>query len=573
MATDQERRSARIIRLLPLLGVVAITLRLYWNLAKATDLTLADEATYLSAGSRFLYHGVLPPFEELPLYAAWYAAHLAVFRDPIAAYYAQLYAVVVLTAILMYVYLRQIAVSTSLAFVATILWITQPAYIKFDWTIGWPRPYHFAFLLFLAGAIAIRRLKLDCPVPLLLAGASFLLLAMAVRTEYFVALLFFVGLVAVSSRSRSRQLLPTEHRAYLWPVCLLVTAATLTTAIYLKGRVPGETFALANARSWFAFGQQFSVYRLGSPDGAGNLNPWDDWEFIVGQTFPRAHSVLGAALANPRAFLGFELHNLITAPLIIGWYLTRRPYLPLKLSVLCLTAVWLSFVTLTSVSVRRRALFTSAFALGPYVLSGAALAIPGTLITPKIVYFLPLLFVLFVGAVKWLSIVLESDPRPPKSVVALFAVMLSLAFVVIRSPFDNGKGVGKPFYSEMIEIRSILERQRVEGARILQIGGVGYSAYLPYGLSETVQPYDRGDAEHFWDFVRRERIEAILVDDRLRSNRRFRDDSDFALLLRSPERFGWMSAPVGTRGDVFYLRDRRQNSLGQQDQGAVKSKT
>ena len=573
MSTDLARRLARIFRLLPVLGVVGITLRLYWNLAKATDLTLADEATYLSAGSRFLYHGVLPPFQYLPLYAAWYAAHLAVFGDPIVAYYAQLYAVVVLTAILLYVYLRQIAVSTALAFPATILWIAQPAYIKFDWTIGWPRPYHFAFLLFLAGAIAIRRLKLDSPVPLVLTGASFLLLAMAVRDEYFVALLFFVGLVAVSSRSQSRPLLPTERRAHLWPVCLLAAAATLTTAIYLKGRAPAETRFLANGRLWFNFGQNFSAYQLSSLNAGGKLNPWDDWDFIVGQTFPRAHSVLGAALANPRAFLGFELHNLITAPLIIGWYLTRRPYLPLKLSILCLILLWLCFITLTSVSFRRRALSASASALGPYVLSGAAVAIPCTLITPKIVYFLPLLFLLFVGAVKWLSVVLESGAGLPKSVVAFSAVMLSLAFVVIRSPFDNGNGAGKPVYAETIEIRSILERQRLGGARILQIGGTGYSAYLPYGLSETVEAYDRRDTERFWDFVQRAHIEAILVDDRLRSNRRFRDDSDFALLLGSPEQFGWIAAPVGTRGDVFYLRDRGLNSLGQQGQDAAKSKT
>src|SRR5208337_304415 len=206
MSTDLERPSARIFRLLPLLGVVGMTLRLYWNLAKATDLTLADETTHLSAGSRFLYHGVLPRFLHSPLYAVWYAANLAVFRDPIVAYYAQVFAVVVLTAILMYVYLRQIAVPTSLAFLATVLWIAQPAYITFAWEMGAPRSYHFAFLLFLAGAIAIRRLKLDSSVPLVLAGGSFLLLAMAARVEYLVALLFFVGLVAVSSCSRSRPL-------------------------------------------------------------------------------------------------------------------------------------------------------------------------------------------------------------------------------------------------------------------------------------------------------------------------------------------------------------------------------
>ena len=74
-------------------------------------------------------------------------------------------------------------------------------------------------------------------------------------------------------------------------------------------------------------------------------------------------------------------------------------------------------------------------------------------------------------------------------------------------------------------------------------------------------PYDRPDTERFWNFVQRTHTEAILVDDRLRSNRRFRDDADFAALLRSPEQWGWTAAPVGTSGDVFYLRERGEASL------------
>lgn len=145
MSTFLERRLARIFSLLPFLAVIGVTVRLYWNFAKATDLALHDEAFYLSAGSRFLREGVLPTFRYSPLCAAWYAAHLVVFGDPIVAYYAQLYSVVVLTAVLMYMYLRQIAVPTSLAVLATILWIAQPAYITVVWDTGAPRPYHFAF--------------------------------------------------------------------------------------------------------------------------------------------------------------------------------------------------------------------------------------------------------------------------------------------------------------------------------------------------------------------------------------------------------------------------------------------
>ena len=466
----------------------------------------------------------------------------------------------------MYVYLRQIAIPTSLAFLATILWIAQPAYITVWWTIGLPRPYHFALLVFLAGAIVIRRLNLDSPVPLVLAGASFLLFAMAARSEYFVALLFFVGLVAALSRSRSEPLLRAVRGTYLWPVCFLAGAATLVTGMYLMGRVPAESRFLTLSRSWYAFGQHFSVYFLKTANVGGKLDPWDDWELIVGQTFPGAHSVLGAALANPKVLLGFELHNLNTAPRVINAYLTAYvtvfpPYILLKASVLYLTLLCLSFITLTSVSALKSALFMSVAALGPYVLAGIATVIPGTLITSRINYFLPLLFVFFVVAVKWLSVVLENKPAVYRSVAAAFAVVIALTFVATRSSPGSSFGVQRPMLMETSEIRAILERQRVGGARILQNQGPGYSAFLPGGLSETVDPDDRRDTERFWEFTERLHIEAMLVDDRLRSSRLYRNDRDFASFLASPAQFGWIAAPVGIRGDVFYLRYRKQNSV------------
>ena len=554
MSIYLKRHWARIFLLVPLLGAVGITIRLYWNLGRATDLVLSDEAFYLSAGSRFLHQGVLPTFQYSPLYAIWYAAHLAVFRDPIVAYYAQLYSVVFITTILMYIYLRRIAVPVSLAFLATVLWIAQPAYMTVVWSVGWPRPYHFAFLVFLAGAIVIRGLRIKRPVPLVLAGTGFLLLAMAARTEYLVALLFFVCLVTVSTRFMARQLTPPDHGPYLWPISLLAGAVALTMGMYLKGQVMRVSRFGSIGRFWFAFGQHFSVYQLAKSDAGAKLNPWDDWEFIVGRTFPHAHSVLEAALANPSAFLRFELHNFIAAPTILFAYQVRSPYILLRLAILFFVLIWLSFITLTSVSFRRHAFFTAASAMGPYVLSGAAAVIPGILVTPKISYSLPLMFVLFVGAVKWFSVVLEDEPSVYRVAAAVSAVLISLTLTAIRSPFDVSKGAEKPILLETYEIRAILERQRVGGARIFQIGGTGYSAFLPHGLSETVEFSDRNDNERFWDFVQRTHIDAVLVDDRLRTNREYRDDSNFAQLLASPDQSGWRATPVGTQGDIFYLR-------------------
>lgn len=547
-----KRRLTRIFPLLPLLSVVGITVRLYWNLAKTTDLIPGDEGGYLSRGSQFLHKGQIPPFEYSPAYAGWYAIHLAVFSDPVVTYYAQIYVVVVLTAILMYLYLRLIEIPASLAALGAVLWIAQPAYITLNPATGWPRPYHFAFLLFLAGAITLRKLKFESGLPLLLVGASFLLLAIAARTEYTLCLAAFICLVAFLARSRWHLSGFWRDSTIMRSACLFAAVASVAAWMWLKGREPHTD------RFWAAFTQHF-IARLAesSQDSKLKLDWYGEGMPIVAQTFPGAHSVIGAALANPKAFGRFEAQNFLTAPRIIYADLKLAPYALLKTLLLCLTFVWISLTSSTSASLRRHALVRAGSTLGPYVLAGPVAVVPAILITPKIPYFLPLLFVLFVWGWKWLSIVLESEPGPHKLMVALSAVMLLLALVVIRSPFDNSIGTGKPLYSEMVEIRSILERQRVEGARILEMGGTRYSPFLPGGLCETVIPYGRRDTERFWDFVQHEHIDAILVDDELRSSRPFRDDSDFTSFLASPDKFGWLATPVGMRGEVFYVRGPR----------------
>jgi hypothetical protein len=542
--------------------VAAITLRLYWNLARATDLAFADEPFYLSAGTNLLYHGSLPPLQYSPLYADWYAVLLAVFRNPILAYYVQLYLVALLTAILVYVYLRQILVPRSLAFLATTLWIAQPAYISFPWGTGQPHPYHFAFLVFLGGAVLLHVLKLEARISMAMAGVSCLLLAIAARPEYGLALLFFIVWEGAAFLSRPQQSGRTSRAAYVLSACLLIGAAVLTSAMYVKGRSSVDVSPAGADRSFAAFGQHFSIYQVGELHQSGELVPWADWSMMVGRAFPRAHSVLGAAVANPKVFLRFELHNLITAPRLVCAYLTTPPYVLLKASVLGLTMIWLLFISSSTVSTRRRALRATASAMGFYVIAGAATALPGMLITPNIHYFLPLFFVLLVGAVKWVSLILENEPATFRRAAATVTVLLALLFASVSSPFDLGKTERKPLMAETAQIGAILKGQNLEGARILQSGwGGAYAAYLPYGLCEAVDPGDRHDGEGFWAFVQRARVNAILSDEFLRLHRPFRSDPEFDSFLRSPNGFGWTAMPVGTHGDVFYLPDRTQCAL------------
>jgi hypothetical protein len=542
-----KRLLTRFYPLLSLLTVVGITTRIYWNLPKAADITFADEAFYLTAGQRFLHEGVLPTPEYSPLYAVWYSRLLALFGDAVRSYHAQILVVVFLTALVVYWYLRLIEVPRSLSVLGTLMWVAQPAYIGVNWGPGWPRPYHFALLLFLTGAVVLRRLKAQQGIPIVLYGTSFYLLAFAVRVEYLAPLVCYLCSMALLARSRLRRSAPGERRSYWWAAALFAGTASLLVWMHVRERAAsGEV-----ERLWFAFGQHFSVFHLGAGGGNSNLSPWDDWQFIVGRVFPGAHSFWTAAVANPKDFCRFELSNLISTPRTLFGCFTN-PYLVIKALVGTLAAVWITFLTATGASTRRRAILGSGSALGPYVLSAAAISFPAMLVTTRLAYLLPLLFVLFAGALKWLSIILEQETGSLRSLIGLSAVALSLLFAVMPSPFDAGKKRGMPNYSEMTEIGAVVERERPRPVPILQVGGTGYSAFLPYGLALSVEASDRRDNERFWDFLDRSHVGAVLVDDHLRLSRLYRDDPDFRSFLHSPGTFGWTAQSVGVHGDVLY---------------------
>src|SRR5271157_655790 len=561
MQADLERCFRRLYPLLPVLAVAGITARLYWNLAKATDLAFADEAFYLGSGGRLRYEGLLPNFQYSPLYAIWYALHLAATGDPISAYYAQMYVCAFLTVVLTYLYLRSIEIPKGMGALGALLWVAQPAYMRFEWGIGWSRPYHFAFLVFLAGALTVRKLKPAGRIPVVLGSMSFLLLAAAVRSEYLGCLILFACLVGLGRHSGLPENALRSRRYIFCSVCLSIAVTTLVAWMYLRGRPPEENPFFAVDRSWCNFGETFSIYQLGL-NGDGNLSPWYDWQIVLAHTFPGAHNIAGAAFASPKAFAHFELYNVLTLPRIICSYVMMQPYPLIRVMVLCLAFVWISLFTSTSTTLRRSAFATTGSTLGPYVLSGAAVLLPNILMTPRITLLLPFLFLLFVGVLKWLSIVLESEPRLFRSASALCGIALSLVLLVIPSPFDSHSREKPPRYLEMTQLRDVLEGRRLKAVRLLKADAPGICAFLPRGLvRDTVEPVWRLDAEPFWDFMHRKRIDAVLVNDELRSMRQFRHDPDFFLFLRSPNQFGWSVVPVGTRGEFLYRHDSAEASL------------
>ena len=151
------------------------------------------------------------------------------------------------------------------------------------------------------------------------------------------------------------------------------------------------------------------------------------------------------------------------------------------------------------------------------MLAGVATAIPVTLIAPKVSYFLPLLFVLFAGTLKWLSIILENEPKRVRNSANLVAILLALMFFTVRSPFDANVNSPKPQRLEVTEIKTILETQKARPVRVLQGDTLayGYTAFLPYGLSELVDPRSRRASDLLRNFLNRQLVGAVFLDSSL----------------------------------------------------------
>jgi hypothetical protein len=356
-----------------------------------------------------------------------------------------------------------------------------------------------------------------------------------------------------SDRARFRPTLGFDVRQLSAGVLLLATLGLIAHAA-LHPRLLFDSPFLAIDRSWFAFGQKFAAWYLPQTNLA--LNPYDDWAVVLALAFPGATSIFGAIVANPREFTAFEVHNLQALGSILGHALDGQPYHfeQVATGLLVVGAAMASVrggarpgTALAAISRRRSPLV--------YLVSISLAALPSIAIAPAVVYSLPLFLLPFTVIIVVIDDLLRRGlgPRAMRG-VWVGAVLVLVAWAVAPSPLDTGRGI-RPQLDEVRMLGEVLvsERGPSPGVTMLDVGGTGYCAYLPYGTCAEVDASWRREGEPLEAFLRRRNVDAILVTPRLTGNRLFRDDAAFASLRARPEQSGWASYPLG-EADILLIK-------------------
>jgi hypothetical protein len=563
-AVDAHRSAA----LATFVCLCAATGRVFWKLSQTVDLARADEAAYLLSGEQFIHTGLLPGLQWSPGYGIWYGVVALVSPDPVTAFFLQLYAVVALTAGLLWWYLLRIGISSGMATVGALLWVTQASYTAVDNGIGWPRPYHAAFALVLGGGIALQnRLSL----PRVLVALGYLLLAATVRVEYMLsACAFAAGVSAVwlVRHRRSRLRLAASRAGYRASTLLAsasVPLAALLVIIYaaLRTRAFFDAALFSVDRLWFAFGQKFALWYL--PQTPLRLNAYDDFEVVLSRAFPGAHSIFGAVLVNPNLFLRFEWFNLHALAGVLASIPEIQPYPRQWEAVAILTLLGL-IVRLVSRSLRPRDVWhglTECLPVLGYLTATALAIVPSVIVQPALVYSLGLLFLAFMVMIllanrcvpDWNDVIVAFHGLELKGSFFHVALLLvAFSWVASTSPLDRGSA-NRIQFTEVTRMAAVLARyeELVPGeVRVLDIGGIGFCAYLQYGLCHEVDASWRKDGESLSAFLARERIGAILVTPRLTDSRSFRDDPLYRAMIADPEAWRWSATELAP-GDLLLL--------------------
>jgi hypothetical protein len=288
-------------------AILAIQLRVIWNVWRYKDLTFGDTSSYfLDAVSwaRGLHDNIV----WSPLYTSFWGTILALVGDVYAAAMVHRVAIVLATTLLVLGLMRSL-LGPALGFLVTVWWAILPS----NWNVLY-EVHLFGVLPVLAAALVVARApgRSRLGVALgILAGATLLL-----RNELIIATtILAVAVVVWEFRRRRDEKAPALRyaRAYGVPlaiVCLLATGA------YARSHVQGhEILPALRAKHNLNVCQVYAFnFQQRHPDRFPG-NPFIDCAPLMKQAFGRPMpSLVQATTANPRAIAEFVAWNLRLLP-------------------------------------------------------------------------------------------------------------------------------------------------------------------------------------------------------------------------------------------------------------------
>ena len=297
---------------LAIIALVALKLMVWVD--RAVDLTIADEARYLYQGVKLLEVGFPSP-QWAPLYSIWYFLLNAVLpaSGNIQLYYASFILLSTAIPLMLYGYLRRVAVAPIIALLAALFYLVSYSNLNIR-----PYPAKFAqfwvLIFLLASTFVPRRLHA------LLVMIALLTLGF-IRPEYALSFVLSVALAAAIVLIKVwKQGLGALKG--VWLQGLLVAGLAVALVVVLGN-------PLAGGRNLVAFKQHVALNYTATSDV--DTNPWGNEDVIAKQLFGDFTSIPQAARNNPIAFVRHLWINARTYPVNLAQTMFEV-YLPPRLA-------------------------------------------------------------------------------------------------------------------------------------------------------------------------------------------------------------------------------------------------
>lgn len=508
-----------------LLILLALAAKMEYQVWTVRDLGMDDETYYLASGHYLAERG-FPAACYSPAYVLWYHGWDELHLNPVAIYYANWMLLVYLLAAGQYVLVRTLGGFRIGALAVAFLTLTAGV------CEVWPYLMHLTTFLLAVGAATAARMR-SWPSTLFVIGTT-LLVGGFLRPEYTTSFILFcviaAGYVAWALFKR-----PQERRRLAVLSLLLVGMAA---ALFGKFGNP-----LAGSRSFLAFGQHYSL-NLWSTHRV-DIDPWTNWEALTRADFGDAATVGQAVRNNPRAFLWHVACNLRFLPGRVAGI--TDPQLLLSPSyTINLRRVLKIAVALGAVGLLLRLFRRSTAAADPaarplrvvlllFALAAAPAVLALVIVWPREHYLIPLTafatalafsgycgFRFVMDRLRWL----DAWPALTAFVVLLAVVTPNRAHPwSLQQATHQAPPTPAPSLDKQRTV-AVLRGLHVHAPQAIGVLEADYSRAFYAGWNfYKIDHWTK--TQGFWQFIDLYNVAAVVLDERLLTDERFKDDPEF----------------------------------------------
>lgn len=524
------------------------TIKFTYSIETVMDINF-DESSCLYRGTKLIKNG-LPCTQLAPLYAIWYYLLSLFEKDNVRLYYLNYKTLISSTTLAIYVYLRRIKVIPFISVVASFLYLISGICNTYKLVA------HFAllvlFLFLIPATFTKSREGYYCVVGLGILAISF------ARPEYFVSFILFclVFLFFILQKLRARSIRPRSDLPKI--LSFLFTIALL---LYIFGNPS------SGRRCWSAFSQHFSVNYVRWHNSS--LNPWLDTEQIVKSVFGNANTIIGCAISNSREFFRHILCNgvgYIRNSLAI--VLAKFPNTLPLLGNLTRQMEALFFAVAAIYLIKKRPKISripNSKKINHPGLLVLVLLIPpllsAILIHPKKYYLTIQAVIMIVLSASFISRTITNNAKIRQMglwiSLLLGVLILSLTpnwvsgWSIIPGKIAIKKKIDQERLSILKTIKFIRSLDITEGVNMLAARS-RYFIYLDDNYSQTDMWLKK---RPFNEFIRRHKINMIILSRDLETDTRFVNDSQFKFFLKDPRSPGFTKLKIPDTKKYLFVKE------------------